>query len=63
MTPHSVIYLPKQHDFAELTRVWEASVRATHDFLAENYITLLRHLLETQYFCMFIWLLLFFGYQ
>lgn len=48
--PHnSVIYLPSQHDFAELIRVWEASVRATHDFLPENYITLLRHLLEAQY--------------
>ncbi|SDH24559.1 GNAT family N-acetyltransferase [Pseudomonas abietaniphila] len=49
MTHHSVIYLPKKHDYAELTRVWEASVRATHDFLPENYITLLRNLLETQY--------------
>ena len=49
MTRHSVIYLPRQNDFAELTRVWEASVRATHDFLPENYITLLRHLLETRY--------------
>ncbi len=49
MTHHSVIYLPKQHDYPELTRVWEASVRATHDFLPENYITLLRNLLLTQY--------------
>ncbi|MDH0747593.1 GNAT family N-acetyltransferase [Pseudomonas sp. GD03842] len=49
MTHPSVIYLPKKHDYAELTRVWEASVRATHDFLPENYITLLRNLLETQY--------------
>lgn len=49
MTHHSVIYLPKRHDYAELTRVWEASVRATHDFLPENYITLLRNLLQTQY--------------
>lgn len=49
MTHHSVIYIPRQHDFAELTQVWEKSVRATHDFLSENYITLLRHLLETQY--------------
>jgi putative acetyltransferase len=49
MAHHSVIYLPKKHDYAELTRVWEASVRATHDFLPENYITLLRNLLETQY--------------
>lgn len=49
MTHHSVIYLPRQQDFAELTRVWEASVRATHDFLPDEYIVLLRHLLETQY--------------
>ncbi|RJX81342.1 GNAT family N-acetyltransferase [Pseudomonas sp. LS-2] len=49
MTHHSVIYLPRQHDYPELARVWEASVRATHDFLPENYITLLRNLLETQY--------------
>lgn len=48
--PHpSVIYLPKYHDYPELTRLWEASVRATHDFLPENYITLLRGLLLTQY--------------
>ena len=49
MAHDSVIYLPTKHDYAELTQVWEASVRATHDFLPENYITLLRHLLETQY--------------
>ena len=49
MAHHSVIYLPKQHDYAELSRLWEASVRATHDFLPDNYIKLLRNLLETQY--------------
>jgi putative acetyltransferase len=49
MTHPSVIYLPSQHDYAELTQVWESSVRATHDFLPENYITLLRNLLQTQY--------------
>lgn len=49
MTQHPVIYLPRKHDYAELTRIWEASVRATHDFLPENYIMLLRNLLETQY--------------
>ncbi|WP_296254328.1 MULTISPECIES: GNAT family N-acetyltransferase [unclassified Pseudomonas] len=49
MAHHSVIYLPKKHDYAELTRLWEASVRATHDFLPENYIALLRNLLQSQY--------------
>ncbi len=49
MTHHSVIYLPNKRDYAELTRLWEASVRATHYFLPENYITLLRNLLQTQY--------------
>jgi putative acetyltransferase len=49
MAHHSVIYLPKKHDYAELISVWEASVRATHDFLSDNYISLLRSLLETQY--------------
>ncbi|SEJ37120.1 GNAT family N-acetyltransferase [Pseudomonas sp. NFR16] len=49
MTHHSVIYLPKQKDYEELTQVWEASVRATHDFLPDDYIKLLRNLLLTQY--------------
>lgn len=49
MTQHSVIYLPNKGDYAELTRLWEAAVRATHDFLPENYIMLLRDLLVTQY--------------
>lgn len=49
MTQHPVIYLPNTRDYAELTRLWEATVRATHDFLPENYITLLRDLLATQY--------------
>ena len=48
--PHpSVIYLPNAHDFAELTQVWEDSVRATHDFLPDSYIALLKNLLLTQY--------------
>ena len=48
--PHaSVIYLPKLHDYAELTRVWEASVRATHHFLPDDYIALLSDLLLSQY--------------
>ncbi|MHC6226945.1 GNAT family N-acetyltransferase [Pseudomonas sp. X10] len=33
---------PHLSDYPELVRVWEASVRATHDFLPEYYILLLR---------------------
>ncbi|WP_268799955.1 GNAT family N-acetyltransferase [Pseudomonas huanghezhanensis] len=48
--PHdSVIYLPKTYDYAELARLWEESVRATHDFLPDDYIALLKRLLLTQY--------------
>jgi putative acetyltransferase len=48
--PHSsVIYVPNAQDYAELTQVWEDSVRATHDFLPDSYIALLKNLLLTQY--------------
>lgn len=33
---------PHLSDYPELVRVWEASVRATHDFLPDAYIVLLR---------------------
>jgi putative acetyltransferase len=36
-------------DFAELTEVWEASVRATHHFLTEDYIQIIRPLLLHDY--------------
>jgi putative acetyltransferase len=49
MPHHSVIYLPKAYDYPEITRVWEDSVRATHDFLPDVYIALLKNLLLTQY--------------
>ena len=49
MRHHSVIHTPKQSDYAELTRVWEASVRATHDFLPDSYIELLKNLVLTRY--------------
>ena len=39
MRQHSVIHTPKTSDFAELARIWEDSVRATHDFLPDSYIT------------------------
>ena len=44
-----VIHTPRLTDFAELTDVWEASVRATHDFLPDSYIQLLRGLVKDQY--------------
>ena len=49
MRHHSVIRTPKQSDYEELTRVWEASVRATHDFLPNSYILLLKDLVLTRY--------------
>ena len=44
-----VIHTPRLTDFKELTDVWEASVRATHDFLPDSYIQLLRGLVKDQY--------------
>ncbi|MHC8368275.1 GNAT family N-acetyltransferase [Pseudomonas sp. ZT5P21] len=49
MRHHSVIHTPKQSDYQELTQIWEASVRATHDFLPDSYIELLRNLVLTRY--------------
>ena len=49
MRQHSVIHTPKQSDYEELTQVWEASVRATHDFLPDSYIELLKNLVLTRY--------------
>ena len=49
MRQHSIIHTPKQSDYPELTRVWEASVRATHDFLPDSYIELLKNLVLTRY--------------
>ncbi|MGW8465046.1 acetyltransferase [Pseudomonas sp. CLCA07] len=49
MRHHSVIHTPKHSDYEELTRVWEASVRATHDFLPNSYIQLLKELVLTRY--------------
>ncbi|MES2870565.1 MAG: GNAT family N-acetyltransferase [Pseudomonadota bacterium] len=44
-----VVHTPRLTDFEELTDVWEASVRATHDFLPDSYIELLRGLVKEQY--------------
>ncbi|MED7670400.1 GNAT family N-acetyltransferase [Pseudomonas moraviensis subsp. stanleyae] len=49
MRQHPVIHTPKISDYEELTRVWEASVRATHQFLPDSYIELLRNLVLTRY--------------
>ena len=49
MRHHSVIHTPKLSDYQELTQVWEASVRASHDFLPDSYIELLRKLVLTRY--------------
>jgi len=49
MRQHSVIHTPKHSDYEELTQVWEASVRATHDFLPDSYILLLKDLVLTRY--------------
>ncbi|WP_166359938.1 GNAT family N-acetyltransferase [Pseudomonas akapageensis] len=49
MRTHSAVLTPRQSDYPELTRVWEASVRATHGFLPDSYITLLRDLVQNQY--------------
>ena len=43
------IQTPRLRDFEALTEVWEASVRATHDFLPDSYIVLLRQLVISQY--------------
>ncbi|WP_397449397.1 acetyltransferase [Pseudomonas sp. NA-150] len=49
MRHHSVIHTPRQSDYTELVRIWEDSVRATHDFLPESYIAILKTLLLDQY--------------
>src|SRR3546814_11328969 len=49
MRQHSISHTPKSSDYQELTRVWEASVRATHDFLPDSYIELLKNLVLTRY--------------
>ncbi|MDD0972466.1 GNAT family N-acetyltransferase [Pseudomonas fontis] len=45
----STVQTPRVNDYPELVRVWEASVRATHDFLPDSYICLLRELVRDQY--------------
>lgn len=40
---------PAKEDYAEITEVWEASVRATHHFLKEEDIAFFRPLILNQY--------------
>ncbi|MFP6849158.1 MAG: GNAT family N-acetyltransferase [Pseudomonas sp.] len=47
--PHQ-IETPRTADLPRLLEVWEAAVRATHDFLEEHDIQLLKPLLIEQYF-------------
>jgi putative acetyltransferase len=49
MRSHSVIHTPRQSDYPELARVWEDSVRATHDFLPGSYISMLKSMVLNQY--------------
>jgi putative acetyltransferase len=49
MRQHSVIHTPKISDYAQLAQLWEDSVRATHDFLPDSYIVLLKELVLTRY--------------
>ena len=45
----SEIVRPSVCDYDELTDLWEASVRATHDFLAEEDIRFFKPLVRNQY--------------
>ncbi|MFC6335803.1 GNAT family N-acetyltransferase [Pseudomonas sp. CCM 7891] len=49
MHQHSVIHTPKPTDYPLLTQIWEDSVRATHDFLPNSYIEVLKNLVLTRY--------------
>ncbi|WP_196137638.1 hypothetical protein [Aliikangiella sp. G2MR2-5] len=39
-----------QKDYQKLIQIWESSVRATHNFLSEEYIAELRPLILQHYF-------------
>lgn len=49
MRTSATVQTPHLSDYPALVRVWEASVRATHDFLPDSYIDLLRELVREQY--------------
>ncbi len=42
-----MITSPSEKDFAEILNVWELSVRATHHFLPEDYLQLIKELLPS----------------
>lgn len=44
-----VVQTPTPAEYPQLAQLWEASVRATHDFLPDSYITVLRELVEKRY--------------
>ncbi|RYY36243.1 MAG: GNAT family N-acetyltransferase [Sphingobacteriaceae bacterium] len=41
----TAIYVPTKNDYPEMAEVWEASVRATHLFLSEEYLLHIKSLL------------------
>lgn len=47
--PPLTLHTPRYTDYPELVRIWESSVRATHDFLPEAYIVLLRDHVLSRY--------------
>ena len=49
MRQHSVIHTPKTSDYTRLVQIWENSVRATHDFLPDSYIDMLKNLVLSRY--------------
>ena len=49
MNPERHIERPLRQDYPELVAVWEAAVRATHHFLAEEYIQAIKPLLLEEY--------------
>ncbi|EKT4523471.1 GNAT family N-acetyltransferase [Pseudomonas putida] len=49
MSSPLTLQTPHVSDYPELVRIWEASVRATHDFLPDAYIVLLREYVLRRY--------------
>ena len=49
MRHHSAIYTPTVSDYAQLTQIWESSIRATHDFLPDSYIEFLKVQVQAHY--------------
>ncbi|MFK9097884.1 GNAT family N-acetyltransferase [Pseudomonas guariconensis] len=49
MQPALTLQTPNVSDYPELVRIWEASVRATHDFMPDAYIVLLREYVLRRY--------------